>query len=1441
MPFIPLEEPTARKGFVPLADLAPDRPTIAGQMALNNPVTAIGETALNVATQSVAMPVAGLAGLVTEAARAAGLTERQGADIVHAVGEALTYQPRGEMGKATTEAVMWPFEKLAEAGQAVGGATLDATGSPAAATAVDTAVNALPLALGVRKSPKIGGLEAAKHNEASLQILAKAHPDEATRALAELELDARRRHAPPPPAEAPRVENVERPPVAETPPPEAAPMPPRVEEVPPPVVNEPAPRVVPAAISEQLQRWLDETDPVSLEEAQGVVSQSRAAGYDGHVVVPSRDGFTAVPGEWLSPDQRASVERLQPPRQGEPVAMPLEDMPRQVERELPPQVESVAPPLAEPDRPMQAMEMAPRPRDGELPRQAEPVAPHLEESQRPVEAAPDAPVQTEAQPVSPQRGFTPLAQHEQAMAPGAQHIGLIDDAKLTDTAPRRAEPLRREDILADLVKALDTTIYEGRIKRKGVLGLYTPNKETVRIKRAADIEVAAHELAHLLDDRIPEIKALYKADKAIAKELRGVSYDKTKLHEGFAEYVRLYMTQPAEAAARAPGFTKWFEDFIGQHEYGPAIKKAQEDMGAWFNQDALDRARSKIGANKKFNEAFDGIWDRFRQSTVDDLHGIYRMERDLKGEVKPGGAYETARLSRASASIAEGTINFGYPVRKKSGAIDYAGKGLREILEPVAGKLEDTLLYFVGRSAEELKMQGRENLFTGAEIKAMLDLRTPERAAAFAEYQKWNAGVVEFAESMGAINPASRRLWQRQAYMPFHRVGQPGSYSAKPGDWSGIKALTGGTENLRDVLGNMIGNAAMLVDKALKNEARLKVAELAEKERGAGKFMTRIDPESRPVRIDKEQVLRAVLKSLGLDKSDPAAAKFIRELEVQIASDPGMFELMMHNQAPAGNNVVAVMKSGRPVYFEVADPVLYRALTAIDRPTQSWLVKMLGLPKRVGQTATTLTPDFMVANIARDTLMGAVMSRAGFRPIMDSLAGMRHRIKSDEVYRQYIANGGGLSSIYLDEGKLRARLDKFYQGQGIDYRTVLDAPDKLLGFVETLADAFETSTRLGEFQRAREAGQHPRHAAYLAREVSTDFAMRGDNPAINFMYDTVMFLKPAVLSFDRLGRGLAHDPNRAAIAAKAGMVALFSMGLYLLNSEEERYQDLADWDRDTHWHFFVGDQHFRYPKIWEIGALASVAERSLQATIEGDPSGLGGDLGRIIGQTFSLNWMPQILAPIYEQATNRNSFTKALIETPGMEEQQPFMRAKANTSQTMQALGMATRNMPEALQVNPVRTEALLRGYLSTWALYGLQLSDKAFFADEMPAGRTDQLPVVRRFYSEEPPLHTKYEQQYYDMLGESRRLFGTMRSLYKDGRQDLAEEYRDDPRLETYGGLEGTSKVLQMINMKMRAIRRDDSLDPEQKREALDEWTVKRNEVLKMTVGKVKEVRGGE
>lgn len=61
-----------------------------------------------------------------------------------------------------------------------------------------------------------------------------------------------------------------------------------------------------------LLSWQQETDPVSLEEAQAVVQQARDAGYDGHAVIRHGNGFTAVPKEWLNTDQVKAAELLQP-------------------------------------------------------------------------------------------------------------------------------------------------------------------------------------------------------------------------------------------------------------------------------------------------------------------------------------------------------------------------------------------------------------------------------------------------------------------------------------------------------------------------------------------------------------------------------------------------------------------------------------------------------------------------------------------------------------------------------------------------------------------------------------------------------------------------------------------------------------------------------------------------------------------------------------------------------------------------------------------------------------------------------------------------------------------------------------------------------------------------------------------------------------------------
>ncbi len=1009
-----------------------------------------------------------------------------------------------------------------------------------------------------------------------------------------------------------------------------------------------------------------------------------------------------------------------------------------------------------------------------------------------------------------------------AMEPGERFKGERQDIFDPDQ-PATGNVLRRETILKDLMTGLGVRLFEGRIRSRKFLGFYRKGIEEVRIKRAGDIETTAHEIGHLLDDRVPEIRRQWmpatKANAAIRDELREISYDRKKLFEGFAEFTRLWMTQKEEAQARAPKFYDRFEAVVGGPEHGPALRRAQEAMHAWFDQAALDRARSKIGTADDINAGLTRPVDKFRQGVFDDLHGIARMERELTGEIAPIGAYETARLTRGKTAFIEGALTIGAPKINPDGSHGFAGKGLSQILDPVTDRLDDFLMYAVGRSARELRGQGRERLFTKAEIDAMVALETPARKKAFAEYQEWNAAILDFAQAKGLINPTARMMWKRTQYMPFHRVGQPGTFSPVPGDWRGIKALTGGTENLRDILGNMIQNAATLMDAALTNEVRAEVAKLA-KRHGGARFMVKIPTEESTVRVHRSEIERAILEALGVERKgnlDPQQRRLVDEI---IAGLGGFTAFTLRGQTPAGRNVMAVLEEGKPVYYEIGDPILYRALTRLNRPMRGWLMRFLGGIRRLGQASITLSVDFITANIARDTLMGAVMSRHGFVPIKDSLVGLASRVRQDPNYRDFIANGGGFSSYLLDETAFRKNLARFYRKKGINYQTVLNTPAKLLLGLERIADAFEMSTRLGEFRRARMRGADPREAAFSAREVSTDFAMRGDWAPIEFFYDTVMFLKAAMNGADRLYRGLAKDSNRGEIAAKAGLIALVSAALYAINRDIPMYDDLEDWDRDTHWHFFVPTSetiqawqderplpamedrytHLRYPKIWEIGAMASIAERAVQRTIDGDPKGFGKDVLRVLRDTFRIDPIPQAISPIEELRANRLRFFDRPIETRAMQELEPFARAGPFTSRTLRAMGEKMRRLPRALQVSPAQAEALLRGYFNTWALYGLSLSDAMFF-DDKPDLRVDQYPVLRRFFAQEPARHSRHVRELYDLIGEATEVRRTLRHLDRTNRPDMAREQEFRPENLLFTPLTRAGGRLRMIRKKMASV----------------------------------------
>lgn len=124
--------------------------------------------------------------------------------------------------------------------------------------------------------------------------------------------------------------------------------------------------------------------------------------------------------------------------------------------------------------------------------------------------------------------------------------------------------------------------------------------------------------------------------------------------------------------------------------------------------------------------------------------------------------------------------------------------------------------------------------------------------------------------------------------------------------------------------------------------------------------------------------------------------------------------------------------------------------------------------------------------------------------------------------------------------------------------------------------------------------------------------------------------------------------------------------------------------------------------------------------------------------------------------------------------------------------------------------------------------SDRLVVGKNLPEMRADEMPVVRRFYKDEPAKHTKFESQFYEMLAAAKRLRGTMRELDDQGLRTYADEKEQGPLSGEAKPLERAAKNLGAINREMEDIRRDQVLTPAEKRERLDTKTAERNALLK-------------
>jgi len=905
------------------------------------------------------------------------------------------------------------------------------------------------------------------------------------------------------------------------------------------------------------------------------------------------------------------------------------------------------------------------------------------------------------------------------------------------------------------------------------------------------------------------------------------------------EQVKSSIGNNGEFDASKPEINMSLPDYT--HEEREALERAGINTRSRF-QRAGDRIHQGY---EKAVDALRGNWARqFQQGALDQFHGIDQaVRREIGALPTDQDPYVAARLANGgTSSVMRGLMLHGQAKWAANGQHleKIAGsEGLLDILKPLDKDLNSFFGWMIGNRAARLMREGRENNFTPEQIKALQGLNKGKEDAfrkAALGYAAFKRSVLDVAEQAGLLDPESRKVWDNADYIPFYReiddkavFGATGKKGLS-GQSSGIRTLKGGEAALNDPMENILMNFSRLIDASLKNRALSKTIDTltAAKSDVVQKVGYEMSKQLVPADQVRKQLAEAGTPQQVLDIIPPEAFE-------------GMAK-MWSIQAPTDPTVVRIMVGGKPQFYKVNDPLLLKALTSFvpfDFPG-------LGVArafKRVLTGMVTATPEFMARNFIRDTAATAIITRHGFNPAK-SLSGIVKSYREAGAYEDMLFAGASFQTGDINASDPTATgkaMRRALRSKGFDASSagafvgsIIDTPAKFWDKYRHVGEAIENSNREAVYEATTKAGRGATAAAFEAKDMM-DFTLRGSSPMYQLLADVLPFFNARVQGLYRLGRA---DPKRVAMYGTLMMLA--SLALAYANGDNDDYDKLPDWDKETYWHFWIKGEHFRMPKPFELGAVfASVPERIMRY-IRGQDTGKK-TLGRvwaILRDQLAFDPAPQMIRPALNAWANKDTFRDRPLENQGDEGKLPSQRYSKVTSPTAVAATKAIAPIADEIGLSPKKLEYLVGGYLGTAGLYALGLSDFAIRALDKqapprPETRLDQVPLIGSFYRQEPAFSTVYETDLYKMRAEVEQVYKSVRALQKDDKAAEADALiaKNEKLLEARKALEHGGKALGSLNKARDAIYADKEMTPKQKRAALEDLLRQRADVSKQVM----------
>ena len=933
------------------------------------------------------------------------------------------------------------------------------------------------------------------------------------------------------------------------------------------------------------------------------------------------------------------------------------------------------------------------------------------------------------------------------------------------------------------------------------------------------------------------------------------------------------------------------------------------DFFKWFRTTTVDMwdpvRRTETGLVEKdskyrnFLSAASSAWAALRQARRGTAITAYSLSKGVP--VYEDGFARVKNIPQdATQTNIDGTVEASAIAGQEVGLIPII-EGLREGTKDKGGhRFEAFHEYAIARRAARLLRENREvllteeeiiqNLATGhtaAEIVVIMNPKAGEKGKTYTEaqirqilggkditlnsdfdqifmnYQVWNNGFVKFLVDTGMIDQKMADSWTNTAdYIPFYRQLDGAQVEiGAPDIFSGVSTrppppLRGKGQVYTVVTKQMIDGELVTTrvprtfpsNPAGKKNAQAYANKLKQENSNVPGFDTSITQTGMPIGSFLDTVVENANAAIQTGLMNVGVQRTMRNLALSEPETSRRIKTPEPGKSPKQPHITFRVK-GEPVTMLVGDTSLYASLLNLNKQVNP-LVNLFGMPARFLREMITRSPDFMAANMLRDSLSAWVTSGRNIAPIAGTAKGMYDAVTgsktTDALAAAGLMTGFDFGGDPNDMTQFIEKEIKNYQYPKQLQKLVRNPFKYIWDATGSVSRSSDAATRIAVYNKVLKETGDEAQAIFEAQEV-INFSARGNSRLIQALSVLIPFLNARIQGIDVMYRssmgskGFAANPDsdivKRRFLVRAAMLTASSALYWAMVNDDDEYRNQPAVIKDNYWILpssaipgYDGDP-LKFPIPFEVGLMFKTIPERIMALFYGEdvPQDIVDTLKRGISSTLNINPTPQAIMPWGETFINYSFFTGREVVPKNLEQSRmPGYQYNTMTSQLAKDLG-------EKLNYSPIKIDHMIKGYGGTLGSFALAAVDEVWRSTseelgERPTRKITEYPFIKRFFAR--PDARGMVNQFYDLNNMVKQVAKTVKVLEGE-RPDTMDAYDLSEKKKYILDVEQTLSLieqeLKQLRRHRRSIQNNPDLSAEDKREQIDEVTQMELEVVSM------------